>query len=53
MPDNIENAPSQVLKALRALRCDAARELSKELEEIMEDIKRIDDELLRRTQCQT
>lgn len=53
MPDNIENSQSQVLKALRAIRCDAARELSKELEEIMEDIKRIDDELLRRTQCQT
>lgn len=46
--NDIEKLSIQHLNALRALRCDNARQLSKELDDIMAEIQLIDRELNKR-----
>lgn len=43
--NSIKELSNQTLKALRAKRCDTARELSKELNDVMTEIDLIDYEL--------
>lgn len=50
MPTDITQSPSQTLKALRAIRCDNARDLSRELDDILAEIQLIDYELQRRAE---
>ena len=46
--NDVEKLSIQHLNALRALRCDHARDLSKELDSIMAEIQLIDRELNKR-----
>lgn len=46
--NDVEKLSIQHLNALRALRCDNARDLSKELDSIMAEIQLIDRELNKR-----
>lgn len=46
--NDVQHLSTQHLNALRALRCDNARQLSKELDDIMAEIQLIDRELNKR-----
>lgn len=48
IPEDLSNTPTQVLKALLALRGDAAREMSVELQAVMDEITAIAEELSKR-----
>lgn len=48
IPENLSNTPTQVLKALLALRGDLAQDLSKELQSVLDEINHIAEELSKR-----
>lgn len=51
IPEDLSNVSSQVLKALLALRGDAAREMSVELQSVLDEINHISEELSKRELC--
>jgi hypothetical protein len=51
--NSIKELSTQTLSALRALRCDTARDLSKELGDVLTEIDLIDHELKIRKELET